>query len=260
MPDRTSDLYKSTSPGRTPSFNHTNIFGKITGLNSIDGLVPIANIDVLEAEFQAMNLLVENKLEIVSTSDEDKPGGLGCASINYIGLDLGGSLISENVELNGLTPVESTKGFLRLNRCINLNSQGNIGQIKTEAEFDTATMFGRIDALENEALNAIYTIPINKKGVVTGWYGSIIDVNNACVNFELRWRKPGESFQIKDSEGVNTSSVGFNRTYAGLPKNDFTLEGKIDALPGGTDIVALAQTDKDGTTVKSGFSILEWFV
>ena len=44
MPARTSDLYKSTSPGRTPSFNHTNIFGQIVGLDIINGLVPIANI------------------------------------------------------------------------------------------------------------------------------------------------------------------------------------------------------------------------
>lgn len=113
-------------------------------------------------------------LSVVSTSALDTFGGAGAWNLIIFGLDINGLIISEVINLAGLTPVITTKSFFRVNRAIVINSgtataiqDANQGIIRV-----TSTVSGFVQAQisihDGQTTQAVYTVPADKIAFATG--------------------------------------------------------------------------------------------
>jgi hypothetical protein len=97
----------------------------------------------------------------VSTDADDNGTGAGMQQMTIEGLDTNLLEISETVTLTGLTPVVTTKQFLRVNRMYGVASgasETNEGDIKSSIG---GNVQGVIEALEGQTHQAVFTVPAN---------------------------------------------------------------------------------------------------
>lgn len=105
-------------------------------------------------------------LQIVSSSASDNPTGVGAATILITGLDANYATQTETITLNGLTPVISTKQFLRVNGVL-VMSKGtgtagyatNVGDIDVKNNTTPTDILARIQAGTGISRSSIYTVP-----------------------------------------------------------------------------------------------------
>ncbi|MCA9329390.1 hypothetical protein KDA11_02000 [Candidatus Saccharibacteria bacterium] len=126
-------------------------------------------------------------MDIVSTSANDTLAGTGAKAVTVIGLDDNWMEITENVILNGTTPVTTTKAFLRINRMLVAQAgslEYNDGAITATAS-TAATIQANIIATESLSSDGHYTVPYGKK-----FYPVRMDFNSATtttpVNVEFK--------------------------------------------------------------------------
>lgn len=115
-------------------------------------------------------------LELVSTSAEDNPLGLGTWSVHIDGLDSEWNPISEVIELDGLTPVVTLQQFRRVNRMFSQQSTDRIGQVGTisATHVDDAEVLAIFTPTNNQTLQTMYTVPKGYVAVILGTaFGSI---------------------------------------------------------------------------------------
>ena len=103
-------------------------------------------------------------VEIFSDSTEDKDGGTGGYTIRIIGLKTPESTEyeSEDLDLNGTTPVNSLNTWWRLNRAYILTAgsvETNVGEIIVRAKTTTSVVFADIPELSGQTLSCVFTIP-----------------------------------------------------------------------------------------------------
>lgn len=163
---------------------------------------------------------------IVSTDANDTLAGTGARTISILGLNSSGAEVSENVNLNGLTPVATTNSYTIIFRMI-VTAAGsggvNVGNITAIAQTDT-TLTAQIDAGYNQTLMAVWQVPAGKTLYLNSYYASMNGtVTASSVDIRL-WAKPfGQTWQIKHVLGL--SSVG--QSYF---KHSFSPPLKFSAL------------------------------
>lgn len=115
-------------------------------------------------------------LEVVSSSTSDTTGGgggIGARQVEVHGLDSNFNEIRETVSLNGTTPVATTLQYIRINDfhviAVGSNSVA-VGNITIRGT-GGGTAYSRISAGGNRQLQAHYTVPNNKIGIVRSWSG-----------------------------------------------------------------------------------------
>ena len=82
------------------------------------------------------------------------------ATITIQGLDANYAQISENVVLNGATPVTTTKSYLRINSMnVALGSATNPAGVVTLKDLTNTTIYAQINAGVGRTQAAIYTVP-----------------------------------------------------------------------------------------------------
>lgn len=140
----------------------------------------------------------------VSSSANDAAAGTGARIVRLIGLDANFLEIREDVVLNGVTPVDSTQSFLRLNYAIVVSG----GSSKVNA--GTITLSVPAGATLNVILpgNGVirsthYTVPAGKTYVLTGVY--------LAVNRDSSVTNPSAgatvSFYIQPNDGTNANRL-----------------------------------------------------
>lgn len=184
-----------------------------------------------------------DQLEIVSSDDEDGGAGTdtGALTMEIFGLDANYGEINETITLNGATVVTSVKSYLRIYRAIirTAGSTGwNIGTI-TIRDQDTDTTRATIEPFKNQTLMALWSIPANFTGFITGWYVGA-NVKDKVVECELYLRPFGEVFQVKRNIHLVNNVL--------QEKFDFP-----ERVPEKTDIEIRAIAGGGGGDVSAGF-------
>lgn len=146
-------------------------------------------------------------------------------SILISGLDSSYNEISEIVALNGVTPVATTKSFLRVNSAVIL-SGSNVGNITISSG---ATVIGYIEAGIGVTQSCVYSVPSGHS-----LYLVRIDVNSATVNpnkyltiHNVVCSSTGRKLKVAEATFA-TSQVSYDRQvpFKIDEKTDFSFECK----------------------------------
>ena len=112
----------------------------------------------------------------VAATKMNLAGGNGdTATITIVGLDANYAPISENVVLNGVTPVTTTKSYLRINSMnVAVGSATNPAGVVTLKDLTNTTIYAQINAGVGRTQAAIYTVPAGYT-----FFLSRIDINTS---------------------------------------------------------------------------------
>jgi hypothetical protein len=163
-------------------------------------------------------------MTVSSSSTDDASAGTGARTVTVSGLDADYNEISELVTLNGQTPVNTTKSYLRVNRMIVRSAGsggGNAGVIYTGTGTVTSGVPANVYALingiagSNQTLMALWTVPAGYTAYLVQY-----DVSNgtssntpAVCKLILAVRPFGEVFQSKDVKSL-TTGMHVEETFA----------------------------------------------
>ena len=153
-------------------------------------------------------------LSVTSDSGDDALGGTGARRIKIFGLDSNYSEITEDIDLNGLAPVNTNNSFLRVFRSFVFDSGTggvNVGTISIKD--DNNVTLAEITETEGQTQMAVYTVPAGKKLYVDNInFTSANTQGNRLTTIKLRTRE----------EGTNTWRVKFiNNLESGQFNADF---------------------------------------
>ena len=145
----------------------------------------------------------------VSSSDaNDTSAGTGARTVEVSGLDADYNEINEVVTLNGQTPVNTTKSYLRINRGV-VRSAGSGGENAGVIYAGTGTVTTGVPANiyltidgqgDNQTLMCLWTVPANYTAFLVKMSLSTGTATNtpAILNASLVARPYGEVFQAKE--------------------------------------------------------------
>jgi hypothetical protein len=195
-------------------------------------------------------------MEIQSGDDEDGGAGTdtGALTMMVFGLDIDGNRIDEVITLNGVTVVDSSLSYWRVYRAfvITAGSTGtNQGKITITSKV-SGFRLSQIDngsTLQNQTLQATYTIPVNYYGLLTSIFASISKKSVATeCDIEGYVRPLGGVFQLRLRRGLMTfGSNHFNFDTSSVPT----------FIPQLSDIKARSGIPSgSGLGMTAGFSIL----
>jgi hypothetical protein len=188
------------------------------------------------------------RLSLVSSDDEDQPGGDGCGSVEVQGLGDGYIPITETVDLDGDQVVLTDAAFLRAPRGIcrtpgsGSTTDRNLGTITVTQQSSGITMFN-IPAGVGQTLMAIYTVPADQVLILNRVYASVGRQVASALTAQLDTRPLGECWQAKNIVDGNSqgSSLAAARFEPGT------------AYGAKTDIKILASVSGNGVDVNAGF-------
>lgn len=186
---------------------------------------------------------------IASTDATDDDGDDGARTVEVFGLDASFLEISEIVTLNGVSSVATVNSYLRIHRMI-IRSAGvdgiNNGIITATAVTD-ATVTAQISIGQNKTLMAVYTIPANKTGYMTSFFGNMNRANSTgSADIRLLVRPENEVYQVKNHSGIISAGTSHYQHKYDIPlpideKSDVKLDANVSSnntdVSGGFDIV-----------------------
>ncbi|MEE9446249.1 MAG: hypothetical protein V3V19_11360 [Cocleimonas sp.] len=151
-------------------------------------------------------------VSIVSSDDEDGGAGTdtGALTIFIEGIDENDAKVSETINLNGTTPVVSTKTYKLLFRAIirTAGSVGaNIGNITCTGSTDSGTTMFVILIGNNQTLMCVFAIETSKEGFIHGIKLRTLRTAGVAVSAEITLlAKPnGEVWQVKERFSMETT-------------------------------------------------------
>lgn len=163
--------------------------------------------DVWEGSGNLVYPLAALPVEVVSSDAADTAAGAGAWQVKIDGLDADYKPIDELVLLSGLTPVATTKAFLRVNGAVVMAAGTSGAAVGTL----TIQVTGGGDVLSvippgpyNTALSSQYTIPANRTAYLIGAKYSSDD---QTTRFNLMVRTPGGVFTAVDTFQVGVAPV-----------------------------------------------------
>jgi len=144
-----------------------------------------------------------SNLVVVSTDAKDTLTGVGVRKILIEGLDVNYKVITETVEMDGTTKVNTTKEFLRVNfvKALEVGSDANAaGDITLKDSTETYTLAAVI-AGDNQSLAAIYTVPAGVNLRITDIYASE-DQNKASAIALFYYENGSNKPKLKSFESL----------------------------------------------------------
>lgn len=152
--------------------------GRISGhdVKRIDSFLPVVDIDdgtvdVWTGGGDLVYLTAAETMNVASDSANDVQFGSGGRICVLIGVDNDYKEISEAVIMNGPTPVETTKKFLRVNDCVAIESgisEVNEGNITSTAS-GSGTLQCHCASGYTRSQNSQFTVPLGKSFIAIGW-------------------------------------------------------------------------------------------
>lgn len=248
------DIALEFSKGSIPGHSTVNKFGLTT--NADNGIAT----DVYDRanSTDAQNIWIaptQARIHaIVSTDANDTSGGSGARTIQACGLVNWNSVeVSEEITLNGVTPVNTINSFVIIHRMKVLTkgaTSSNIGVITATAATD-GTVTAQINANLGQTEMAILGVPTIQKAYITGYYATAIKAAsslNASITLLVNPEPDVEllNFLIKHRDGIET--VGSN--YIPQVFNPyFKVEGPAI-------IKIQVNANANNTTVSGGFDLI----
>jgi len=239
----TKDFYFEVARGNVPG--HSAII--IRGHNPDVDSGAAAEEDL--AEFGNITYLSTSEtMDIASTDTSDAPGGDGMLTMNVSGIANDGTVLTENVTMNGSTNVTTTGSYLRVNTMTALTAGAtgwNEGNITATAS-TAGTIQCEMDATEGVSQNSHYTVASSQTFMLTQ------------VEFNAARNAAGQdpTVEFKGYARPGGSTAAWLQLFDKKLAVDVTEE--IDVLlpvptkiPSGTDIRLRANTTNATTEVRS---------
>lgn len=188
-------------------------------------------------------------LEVVSDDANDTSAGTGAQEVHLIGLDNSFNEIEEDVTTNGLTIVETTKSFIRINRT-HVNAVGtngtNVGNITITSK-TSAKVTSKILADEGQSQQAIFTIKAGHVGFLETAFIAVDTLNLITAQLMVRDRNPAD-----------TGHLAWRIYHEVLLTQDhitFKMTGS-DSIPAKSDIRWRAKGNNPNNAVTAGFKVI----
>lgn len=186
-------------------------------------------------------------VEVFSSDAQDNPSGTGASAVRIQGLCSAGNYIVEDIELDGTTPVESTRAFSRVFRTAITGSVGsggmNAGTITVRHSSTTANVFSV--QLKGQSTIGAFTVPRGFIGIILRTYASLRRGSSGSYDRDctlgLNSRQLGEGWRTRRQLSV-TSGANLQEQLDGgiyVPERCDIKLSVIDISPAsGTDITA----------------------
>lgn len=161
------DFFAAVTLGQIPGYSYLRRYG----INSSIQALPTQ--DLWSGPTARVVPTVASVLDIASTSANDALAGTGMRQVLIRGLDANLLEIEEVVDLNGLTPVQTTLEYLRVNDAIGVTAGSlrvNEGNITVNHGLDTQAY---INPFDGRSLMSHYTNPANKQLIIKGFMGGV---------------------------------------------------------------------------------------
>lgn len=229
-----NEFYLDVSRGRVR--NHSSFHG--FGLNS-DVSTVIETIWTVGGQYVYPSSALQ--MSIVSSSASDTAAGTGLRTLLLDGLDADRGVITEIITLNGLTPVLSTKNYLRINGATALTAGTTTTNVGTITISNAGTTYSAIQPLDGRSQNALYSAPANSAIYVT------------ALNFSTAQGKAAEiSTWVRPQNGAFFKA---GATYMFETATQIQLVPPVKATRG-VDIEVRGLATAAGTPVACGFDII----
>lgn len=188
---------------------------------------------------------------IVSDSAADAAAGTGAQQVLCTGLDSNFLLLEEIVTMNGVTPVPTVALFARLRELRVIpggfgSGGGNAGTITATAATD-ATIQAQMNPGNNITLSTTYTVPADKRALVSHVYGSILEPGPDTTAEMFFYGRPDQGPWVPQfyfgltNVGTSTYEHDFDPPPVILPKTDLRLLADVDSnnvrVSGGYELV-----------------------
>lgn len=148
-------------------------------------------------------------MDIVSADAADDIAGTGAQKVKIFGLDDSFNIVSEEIDMDGITPVTTTQTFLRIYRAeVTQAGSGeeNAGLISITAS-TAATAHGEILAGGNQTLKSQFTVPDGKYLLMKDIEIGTLRADEAEV--VIAFRTPGGVFKSKRLYNIFESDASF---------------------------------------------------
>lgn len=186
-------------------------------------------------------------VSVASASPNDTSAGTGARTLRILGLRASTSTAyeSEDIILNGTTPVVSVNTWWRINRAYVLTAGSggaNAGIITINPTVTTASVFAKLPLGYNQTHIGAYTVPAKHKIIIKRLRVSITRATGAdgSATISLRAREPGGVFRSRRIYELSTSGSTEASAFGGL------------LIGAGTDIKYRIEDVSDNGTVAEG--------
>lgn len=233
--------------------------GKVSGHSIINkfGRNPSVGTSAFDAiwngggVYTGFNATVAETVTVVSSSTLDASTETGLRTIRLYGLDSNFSEITEDIVLNGTTPVTSVNQYLRCDNAVGLTAGSlmeNQGTITIRQSITTANVFAALPVGYNTTMIAAYTIPAGKTGYILSQAATIANKNAAAVSVRLKIRAPGSIFTVNGETALNSTGTGWIEKKFNIPprieeKTDLFIEATASATVAVTAFIDILLID-----------------
>jgi len=175
---------------------------------------------------------------LVSASAADDLTGTGAQKVTVEGLDANWKFQSVEVDMDGTSAVATTETWRRIYRAY--VTQAGSGEVNAgNITISTGgTTRAQISADQGQTLMAVYTVPDNLTGYVTGWsIGSGATSGNKYLHARLIVRRNNGVIQTKAKTTLNNTNVviPFDKAIVINPRDDIEIRAQTSS---GTDEVS----------------------
>ncbi len=197
-----TDFLTEVSKGRIKGHSGVHKFGRVSVAQTEFLVWPNNSVYVYPASAMVM--------KISSSNTNDSSAGTGARTVNIEGLDSDFSSITEDVILNGQTPVNTTKLFSRV-FTMSVLTGGSTGSNQGILYAGASTVtngvplekYALIDTNKNHSEMALYTTPRKFHGFILRM--QIFSSSNKEMNATVLERHGGGVFQVKETlRGIQT--------------------------------------------------------
>lgn len=206
-------------------------------------------------------------IEVVSDDANDADAGTGARTVRIQGIKIVNSVwtyCSEDVTLNGLTPVAMTTQFIRIFRAKVLTAgdkfNANLGTIKIYKQGDATTVLAQINVRNGQTLMTIFTVADGYKFFLINADSNIGQGKDA--EFQLKVRKADDEtscFKVQAARNLYQNSFARDYKIGRLIGWDFVrcISGELIPEEKGiserTDIVMFVKAEIANTNATSSF-------
>lgn len=253
QPVISADSYVEVMKGNVPGHSIVNKFGRNPSIGTSLSFVSISG--------QYQTPLTSQNLEILSSSALDTLAGTGGRSVVVIGLDGDFNEINETVNLNGVTPVQLSKKFIRVFRMY-VASSGTYATTTTSSHVGTITLrntgagviWSRITVADGIGIGQSqiggYTIPAGKTAYLLSKHISIESNKPSSIYFFKR-------------ENADDNVTGYTGTMRLFEENDGITEqfvvkphAPLNKFPEKTDVGYFAKVTSTTASISVEFQLL----
>ncbi len=225
------------------------------------GFNPSLNTSTFETVWSASSriafLSAAETMDIVSTDAGDNPTGAGSRTVRVEGVGENFEEVTEDVVLNGLTPVTTTQPFWVINTMTHLTAganKKNLG-VLTATATTAGTLQAHIPIGYGTTQHVFFAIPVEKAAVITSLEllgtktsgGSKFVVSTQAIVHDLLG---GGGLQTTIFEEAFDTSVG-NRTVDNTTRGGITEGGRV------LELIAIADTMTAAVFARSSFTLMD---